>query len=192
MTDHAQARSQAHWPWTRFIPLLLPLGVALVVRLAAWWTLPYGGQISDEPEYLAAAAWLAEGRGFSFFKEWIWTRPPLYVVFLAAHIALFGPDNLVPIRVSQVFLSVVTVALVMVWSAMLAAPATRRHVALLAGWAMALGYGFARSEEHTSELQSRLHLVCRLLLEKKKKKNNINIKCKKQKNTKTKQQIKYT
>src|SRR6185503_20879483 len=28
-----------------------------------------------------------------------------------------------------------------------------------------------RSEEHTSELQSRLHLVCRLLLEKKKQKN---------------------
>src|SRR5687768_17685997 len=28
---------------------------------------------------------------------------------------------------------------------------------------------FERSEEHTSELQSRLHLVCRLLLEKKKK-----------------------
>src|SRR2546429_1966373 len=26
--------------------------------------------------------------------------------------------------------------------------------------------GLARSEEHTSELQSRLHLVCRLLLEK--------------------------
>src|SRR6266550_9491853 len=41
----------------------------------------------------------------------------------------------------------------------------------------------ARSEEHTSELQSRLHLVCRLLLEKKKQiiriyyyiSNNINI-----------------
>src|SRR2546429_3523681 len=30
-----------------------------------------------------------------------------------------------------------------------------------------------RSEEHTSELQSRLHLVCRLLLEKKKKKITI-------------------
>src|SRR2546422_1914177 len=29
-----------------------------------------------------------------------------------------------------------------------------------------------RSEEHTSELQSRLHLVCRLLLEKKKKKSH--------------------
>src|SRR2546422_5433890 len=31
-----------------------------------------------------------------------------------------------------------------------------------------------RSEEHTSELQSRLHLVCRLLLEKKKKNKNDN------------------
>src|SRR5689334_25218695 len=31
---------------------------------------------------------------------------------------------------------------------------------------------FSRSEEHTSELQSQFHLVCRLLLEKKKKINN--------------------
>src|SRR5690625_2377744 len=31
-------------------------------------------------------------------------------------------------------------------------------------------YEYDRSEEHTSELQSRGHLVCRLLLEKKKKK----------------------
>src|SRR2546422_5641644 len=31
------------------------------------------------------------------------------------------------------------------------------------------GVGHFRSEEHTSELQSRLHLVCRLLLEKKKR-----------------------
>src|SRR2546429_5092569 len=31
------------------------------------------------------------------------------------------------------------------------------------------------SEEHTSELQSRLHLVCRLLLEKKKKNANVDI-----------------
>src|SRR5258708_21881232 len=31
---------------------------------------------------------------------------------------------------------------------------------------------YVRSEEHTSELQSPDHLVCRLLLEKKKKKNN--------------------
>src|SRR5690348_17787056 len=32
---------------------------------------------------------------------------------------------------------------------------------------------FERSEEHTSELQSPVHLVCRLLLEKKKKTKNI-------------------
>src|SRR2546422_2803545 len=35
--------------------------------------------------------------------------------------------------------------------------------------------GEVRSEEHTSELQSRLHLVCRLLLEKKKKAAGANI-----------------
>src|SRR3712207_8106160 len=33
----------------------------------------------------------------------------------------------------------------------------------------------ARSEEHTSELQSRQYLVCRLLLEKKKNKHNANV-----------------
>src|SRR2546422_3246558 len=37
----------------------------------------------------------------------------------------------------------------------------------------AAGGKWDRSEEHTSELQSRLHLVCRLLLEKKKKKRQI-------------------
>src|SRR6266436_5101111 len=39
----------------------------------------------------------------------------------------------------------------------------------------------ARSEEHTSELQSRLHLVCRLLLEKKKNKTNYALSKKKKK-----------
>src|SRR3712207_6989715 len=37
-------------------------------------------------------------------------------------------------------------------------------------------HAVGRSEEHTSELQSRQYLVCRLLLEKKKKKNKINLK----------------
>src|SRR2546429_4167205 len=36
-----------------------------------------------------------------------------------------------------------------------------------------LGVSEVRSEEHTSELQSRLHLVCRLLLEKKKPENSV-------------------
>src|SRR6476620_12159447 len=38
-----------------------------------------------------------------------------------------------------------------------------------------------RSEEHTSELQSRQYLVCRLLLEKKKKKNTTHVIKKQQK-----------
>src|SRR5438445_4368569 len=39
--------------------------------------------------------------------------------------------------------------------------------------------GEFRSEEHTSELQSRQYLVCRLLLEKKKKKENreLSVRC---------------
>src|SRR5205809_5404061 len=40
--------------------------------------------------------------------------------------------------------------------------------ALIDGRRGVLGANEKRSEEHTSELQSRLHLVCRLLLEKKK------------------------
>src|SRR5689334_24657183 len=40
------------------------------------------------------------------------------------------------------------------------------------GWPLAeAAAGVVRSEEHTSELQSQFHLVCRLLLEKKKTKN---------------------
>src|SRR2546422_6823319 len=39
-------------------------------------------------------------------------------------------------------------------------------------WGVGAKGAAGRSEEHTSELQSRLHLVCRLLLEKKKKNKN--------------------
>src|SRR3712207_8127031 len=38
--------------------------------------------------------------------------------------------------------------------------------------ALITGFAENRSEEHTSELQSRQYLVCRLLLEKKKKQHN--------------------
>src|SRR2546429_7716873 len=39
----------------------------------------------------------------------------------------------------------------------------------------AISFACMRSEEHTSELQSRLHLVCRLLLEKKKNCLRVNV-----------------
>src|SRR5690606_41185661 len=42
-------------------------------------------------------------------------------------------------------------------------------VAIEGGWGSRHYVNVARSEEHTSELQSRENLVCRLLLEKKKK-----------------------
>src|SRR2546422_2913998 len=44
-----------------------------------------------------------------------------------------------------------------------------------AEWTVPVGDAQARSEEHTSELQSRLHLVCRLLLEKKKAADHGNV-----------------
>src|SRR2546429_3999323 len=47
----------------------------------------------------------------------------------------------------------------------------RRHLVFGAGRQRGR-QAHGRSEEHTSELQSRLHLVCRLLLEKKKKHKN--------------------
>src|SRR5689334_24883954 len=45
----------------------------------------------------------------------------------------------------------------------------RQMLSVCAGAPFALRTAFVRSEEHTSELQSQFHLVCRLLLEKKKK-----------------------
>src|SRR2546422_2081691 len=54
------------------------------------------------------------------------------------------------------------------WSA----PVAVSHLVALHAHAPLLWDGRRRSEEHTSELQSRLHLVCRLLLEKKKTTNS--------------------
>src|SRR6266481_6567979 len=65
--------------------------------------------------------------------------------------------------------------------------ALRSHTATLAPCAASRR---ARSEEHTSELQSQFHLVCRLLLEKKKKKKKRNyIKKLKKKKKKKKNKI---
>ncbi|NTU83440.1 MAG: hypothetical protein HGA45_29405, partial [Chloroflexales bacterium] len=93
-----------HWP------LLLALGVGLALRLALWGALPRLGLISDEAEYLASADWLANGRGFAWHTLYLWTRAPLYPLFLAGHIAIFG-RALEPIFVTQTILSLVNVAL---------------------------------------------------------------------------------
>src|SRR5438105_12502813 len=51
--------------------------------------------------------------------------------------------------------------------------------------------GRTRSEEHTSELQSRVDLVCRLLLEKKKKKKNMTSQIKKIKLTNSQYELSH-
>jgi 4-amino-4-deoxy-L-arabinose transferase-like glycosyltransferase len=117
--------------------------VALGLRLLVWRILPYRSFVSDEAEYLAAATWLAQGRGFSFFLDWIWTRPPFYLLFLAAHVGVWGPETLWPIRFSQALLSVLSVWLTMQLASHLAPDGVERRVALTAGWAMALTYSFA-------------------------------------------------
>lgn len=91
--------------------LMLVLVLAVLVRLALWEQLPRQGWISDEAEYLAAADWLAHGRGFAWYHGWLWTRAPVYPLFLAAHMALFG-FNLIPIYLSQLALSLINVLLV--------------------------------------------------------------------------------
>lgn len=119
------------------------LAVALGLRLATWWLLPYNDWISDEGEYWGAAIWLAQGREFQFFDSWIWTRPPLYISFLAAHIKLFGNSALWAPRLSQALISVLGVWLTMRIAKRLASSEHQERVSLIAGWLMALGYSFA-------------------------------------------------
>jgi hypothetical protein len=101
------ARARRHWP------LLAALAAGLALRVALWGSLPRLGLIGDEAEYLAAADWLAAGRGFAWHTQYLWTRAPLYPLFVAAHVALFGRE-LAPIFVTQTALSLLNVALVYV------------------------------------------------------------------------------
>src|SRR3712207_8520478 len=82
------------------------------------------------------------------------------------HIALVGPNG----EGKSSFLNIITMKLVpdagnIKWSNRVTVGYLDQHTVL--------AKGNTRSEEHTSELQSRQYLVCRLLLEKKKKLYNI-------------------
>src|SRR5437763_6297046 len=92
----------------RFFPLLAVLLVALALRLLLWGRIPRTGLISDEGEYLSAASWLAQGRSFSWYQSYLWTRAPIYPLFVAAHLWLFG-DTLTPIYVTQTILSLLNI-----------------------------------------------------------------------------------
>src|SRR5689334_23138642 len=84
------------WRSALDIPLLTALLAGLALRLLLWGRIPGAGMISDEGEYLSAASWLAHGHGFDWYQGYLWTRAPLYPLFLAAHLRLFG-DALAPI-----------------------------------------------------------------------------------------------
>src|SRR2546422_9908979 len=97
---------------------------------------------------------------FFFFNDTATTE----IYTLSLHDAL-------PISGAAVFLASLTVASVPYASMVSLAPAFATTGLPLSGLTLLIGLDRIRSEEHTSELQSRLHLVCRLLLEKKKKNN---------------------
>src|SRR5690554_7124843 len=88
-------------------------------------------------------------------------RPPLSTLF--PYTTLFRSAPALPSELSRLQQLAAKFTQVLLYVLMLAQP--------LSGWLMrnaeGLPVSFFRSEEHTSELQSRPHLVCRLLLEKK-------------------------
>src|SRR5215216_7593007 len=129
--------------------LLVTLLVALALRLLLWGGIPRTGLISDEGEYLAAASWLAQGRGFAWYHDYLWTRAPLYPLFLAAHLRIFGAI-FTPIYISQTLLSLVNVALVYRLAQRLlpppaieGSPGAARFAPALAALAMGLSFPLA-------------------------------------------------
>jgi len=131
--------------------LIVTLLVALALRLLLWGGIPRTGLISDEGEYFAAASWLAQGRGFAWYHDYLWTRAPLYPLFLAAHLRLFGAI-FTPIYISQTLLSLINVALVYRLAQRLLPPPTverspiagpARFAPALAALAMGLSFPFA-------------------------------------------------
>src|SRR2546422_3660372 len=109
------------------------------------------------------------GTPVSAVLGWVDPETAIFESATASGIALLRPDELDPLRATTRGVGE------LIWEA-----AERGAQVVVVGLggsatvdggtgaACGLGWTFARSEEHTSELQSRLHLVCRLLLEKKK------------------------
>src|SRR5690554_7525637 len=93
-------------------------------------------------------------------------RPPRSTLF--PYTTLFRSDS--KLRVYSGPLGTVITALFLIWSVFQVYANTIGIIDAMSlrTWHLFFLMLFTRSEEHTSELQSRPHLVCRLLLEKKK------------------------
>src|SRR2546421_9710932 len=94
-------------------------------------------------------------------------RPPRSTLF--PYTTLFRSDSYVSTVLPAVIVFGLGLTLVVApVTATLLAAADARHAGVASGINNAVSRGGGRSEEHTSELQSRSDIVCRLLLEKKK------------------------
>ncbi len=120
------------------LALLAVLGLALLVRLYAWWQAPRAGFVIDEAEYYQIASILADGRGWAFYEAATWVRPPLYVLLLGGVFRAFGP-NLIIVRLIQTVLSVGSVYLLY----RLGYRAYGRRTGLIAGFLAAIAWPFA-------------------------------------------------
>src|SRR3712207_8511333 len=94
-------------------------------------------------------------------------RPPRSTLFPSTTLFRSAAQRLEADRIDVAVLHVPTIK-PLDRAAILAAARTDRLVVTLENHTVVGGLSEARSEEHTSELQSRQYLVCRLLLEKKK------------------------
>lgn len=90
--------------------LLIILGVALAIRLLVWVIIPHQSFVIDEQEYFDISSILASGRGWFFFNDATWVRPPLYELILAGIFKDAGP-NLYIVRFLQILMSVASVYL---------------------------------------------------------------------------------
>src|SRR3712207_7881356 len=96
-------------------------------------------------------------------------RPPRSTLF--PYTTLFRSEVWMVTVLELVFSAGMVIGGVVVSTAL----AERSKIAMILTSAIGFAATTARSEEHTSELQSRQYLVCRLLLEKKKKLRRITL-----------------
>src|SRR5206468_4071860 len=105
---------------------------------------------------------MASRNVFFFFELLFWPIVGVLSIGLMTRFLHLTPEQASFVLIGTIALSVVNVCQLEV-----------AYAVLLDVWSKSLKHQFLapiRSEEHTSELQSRSDLVCRLLLEKKKKK----------------------
>src|SRR3989449_8310258 len=110
--------------------------------------------------------------GFAFPASWFQSVPPTFVIMVApaftwlwVRLGPREPSSPAKFTLGPLFVGLSFLLLVPAATAAQSAAGVRVSPLWLVGVYFLQELG--RSEEHTSELQSRLHLVCRLLLEKK-------------------------